>query len=543
MIREDEECKRQEVGYCYTVSREDNGQRLDKFLSQQLEATGFSRSKISQWIKSGRARVDDMLCKRPSARLEAGQVVQLEAEFPDKELQPEKGQLDIVYEDQDLLVLNKPAGLNVHPAASDSEATLVHRLLYNFPNLKELDLFLPVIVHRLDKDTSGLLLIALNEDCKHRLSEDFAQRRIDKTYAALVWGVPEPKSAKIDLPLGRDPKSRVRMAVLPKEGRAALSEYELLWKSGDEKFSLLKINIHSGRTHQIRVHLAHLGHPVLGDRVYGPQGNKQLARQYPVFKSLAKRQMLHAWQLGFKHPLSGKELYFMQPVPKDFWRLLLLMQKKVQLVGLTGMPGCGKSLLLKVLQDLGVCTWSADQAVKELYQPGADGWEFIKRRFGDRFLQGEDGPVDKGKLFSAMQKSENIRKEVVQAIHPMVQHSLLEFKNENSRQRLIVAEVPLLIESGWQSRFDLVVGIYSPKIWRQNWLRQGRGWDEDMLDDIESWQYSDKDKLQSCQLILGNPGTKKELQERAAKLLQVLTSIRRNEVHRFLAWLAKLKLL
>lgn len=506
---------------------DDAGKRLDLFLHEQV-ATAVSRARVQEWIKAGLASVNGTACAKPGLRLRGGEALRLLGRGQPGCLVPERGELPVLYRNDWLIVVEKPAGLTTHPAPSCPEGTLVHRLLHHFPELAALDGERPGIVHRLDKDTSGLLAVALNEQARLKLCQDFAERRVDKVYLALVHGKPMERG-DIDLPLGRHPTAKTRMAVLKKGGRPAQSSYKRLWTSHDDRFSLLRVRIHTGRTHQIRVHLAALGHPILGDALYGPGPFAGWDRGLPWAGRLVARQMLHAHRLRLAHPADGRELAFSSAPPKDFRRLPLLLDRRVQRVGLTGMPGSGKSTLLRLISERGVPTFSADAAVAELYAPGGDGAVLLSRRFGERFIVQEgraQGGVDKRALFQAMLENPALRREVEEIVHPLVRHRMELFFQEHRRARLAVAEIPLLVEAGWEQGkgFDVVVGIMAPAYKRQEWLRVGRGLSEEAMATLEGWQWPEERKLARCQLLVRNPG---ELDRLCAEAGELLTTLRR----------------
>jgi 23S rRNA pseudouridine1911/1915/1917 synthase len=229
-----------------------------------------------------------------------------EPEIEKIEAQPEPITLDVIFEDDDLLVLNKPAGIVMHPGAGHQEHTLVNALLAHCHNLSGIGgKERPGIVHRLDKETSGALVVAKNDATHRNLSSQFAARTMTKIYLALVAGVLRKSSGVIDKAIERHPIHRQKMSIARRQGRSAKTEYRVL-RSGDD-ISLVECTLHSGRTHQIRVHLHDLGHPVLGDKLYGGKRTGDYGRQ-----------MLHAWKLGFRHPRSGDEMSFEAPVPRDF---------------------------------------------------------------------------------------------------------------------------------------------------------------------------------------------------------------------------------
>jgi 23S rRNA pseudouridine1911/1915/1917 synthase len=278
--------------------------RLDRFLAMELPQ--YSRSRFQQLIRDGFVRLNGKTA-RPRDILRAGDILDL-TEPPSEKIdnQPEAIPLDILFEDDDLIVVNKPAGLVVHPGAGHREHTLVNALLHHCSTLSGIGgKERPGIVHRLDKDTSGCLVVAKNDKSHRGLSIQFAERAVEKIYLALVSEKLRRSAGMIEEKIGRHRVLRQRMSVASERGRAARTEYRVLRSS--EQATLVECKLHSGRTHQIRVHLHHLGHPVLGDKVYAPK----LAGKFP-------RQMLHAWKLGFRHPRTGEWKTFETPLPNDF---------------------------------------------------------------------------------------------------------------------------------------------------------------------------------------------------------------------------------
>src|SRR5438067_8052029 len=286
------------------VSGEQARQRLDRFLAQALPT--FSRARLQTLIRDGFVLLNGKP-SRPRDLVRTGDTVELqEPELEKVEAQPEQMQLDVIFEDDDLLVLNKPAGIVMHPGAGHQAHTLVNALLAHCANLSGIGgKERPGIVHRLDKETSGALVIAKNDATHRDLSSQFAARTMTKIYLALVTGTLRKTSGVIDKAIARHPVHRQRMSIARRQGRSAKTEYRVLRSSGD--VSLVECTLHSGRTHQIRVHLHDLGHPVLGDRLYG--GKR--AGDFP-------RQMLHAWKLSFHHPRTGEPMNFTAPIPSDF---------------------------------------------------------------------------------------------------------------------------------------------------------------------------------------------------------------------------------
>ena len=287
-----------------TVEHQHAPERLDRFLAGALPA--FSRSRLQTLIRDGFVTVNGEPA-RPRDRVHRADVIEMrEPKIAKIEAQPEPMDLDILFEDDDLLVLNKPAGMVVHPGAGNQSGTLVNALLAHCKNLSGIGgKERPGIVHRLDKETSGALVVAKNDAAHRDLSKQFADRKTGKTYLALVAGTPRKSFGTIDAPIARHPVHRQRMSVAQRAGRPAKTEYRVVRSSADR--SLVECTIHSGRTHQIRVHLHHLGHPLLGDKVYA--GKR--AGNFP-------RQMLHAWKLSFRHPRTVEPLSFTAPIPSDF---------------------------------------------------------------------------------------------------------------------------------------------------------------------------------------------------------------------------------
>ncbi len=291
----------------FETEKRDGGRRLDVVAAERLPQ--LSRSRIAHLAGEGRLLVDGAP-RKPAFRLRPGQQVRVLVPPPEPSgLRPEAIPLDVVYEDADLLVVNKPAGLTVHPAPGHPGGTLVNAVLARVPHLPGIGGTLrPGIVHRLDKDTSGLLVVAKSDAAQRSLAAQLKARTVARTYLAVVRGRVRRNEGVIAAPVGRHPVHRKRIAVTPR-GRAAVTRYTVL-----ERFpqaSLLACRLETGRTHQIRVHLTHIGHPVLGDPVYGGARVPELGRQ-----------ALHAARLEFAHPCTGARLVFTSPVPGDIARLL-----------------------------------------------------------------------------------------------------------------------------------------------------------------------------------------------------------------------------
>lgn len=293
----------------WAVESADSRQRLDLYLTRR--GLSLTRSRVQKLIESGHIRVNDRAV-RPGHRVRAGEQIQVQIPPPvSMEIQPEAIDLEIVHEDGDLLVVNKPAGMVVHPAAGNDSGTLVHALLHHCRDLSGIGgVRRPGVVHRLDKETSGLLVVAKNDTAHLSLSAQFKAHTIHRRYLALVHGLPRPKEGTISLSIGRDQRERKKISPRTRRPREAVTHYQVL--EAYPQFSLLAIKPHTGRTHQIRVHLAHLGHPITGDKMYRGRKEKKVEKAMTVH-----RQMLHAEELGFQHPGTGKFLRFSTPIPAD----------------------------------------------------------------------------------------------------------------------------------------------------------------------------------------------------------------------------------
>ena len=308
----------------FTVEKSLPGGRLDTFLRTKFPAV--SRGAMQRLIEQGHIRVNGQATK-PTHTPRAGD--QVEIHWPDArpaEAQPEEMPLDILFEDKSLLVVNKPAGLVVHPAAGHEEHTLVNALLHHCAG--ELSgiggVARPGIVHRLDKETSGCLVVAKNDETHLALSKQFAERQVKKIYNAIVCGEPARDSGEIRAAIARHSTHRKRMAVRDDDsGRAAHTSWRVLEKLNAAAF--VEAQIHTGRTHQIRVHFEFLGHPVVGDETYGAKQNKKLAE---LTGYTAPRVMLHSRELSFIHPRTEKEMSFESPLPKDFREALKRLHVK-----------------------------------------------------------------------------------------------------------------------------------------------------------------------------------------------------------------------
>ncbi|WP_051258014.1 dephospho-CoA kinase [Desulfovibrio cuneatus] len=554
-------------------------QRLDKLLAAHLAPLGYSRERVKDCIKQGQVLLDGAACLSPKEAVPGGVTIAIALPERETSLKAEVGELCIVYQDDDMAVVNKPADLTVHPCPGRPEGTLAHILLHHFPDLHLMEGSRPGIVHRLDKDTTGLLLVALHERARLALAEQFAQRGVYKEYLALVHGVPRQPSGEIHAPIGRHPTRKTLMAVVP-TGREAHTGYTTLHADKQGRYALLAVRIYTGRTHQIRVHLKHIGHPLLGDYTYGAPQTTLHAAQRP---------MLHAWRLAVTHPSAAESaaqqplaetsapnkktaknaanaqqekrpqrvtlaggttftcqdnrLAFACPPPPDFIATLTLLAGRFLPVVITGSPGCGKSRLLQHFAGQGYPTLSADAVVAELYKHGADGWQLLRARFGTRFIPQEQGGVDKTALGAAMMADEHLRREVEAMLHPMVFHAIATFWNTAAAQGapLAFAEIPLYLETGatfsnpglhmpeeYRLRAPALVGVHAPFAVRQQRLAGLRGWSQEAIDTIEGWQWPEEQKMAACQYVLENSAPDPEgiaLAASAAPLEQRLLAV------------------
>lgn len=286
--------------------------RIDKVLTT-LEPE-ITRSQLKNLINDGHVTVNGQAVK-PKYKVQAGDKISLVKPEPQSlELTPENIPLDIVYEDDDVIVVNKPQGMVVHPAPGHPDHTLVNALLYHSPLSTINGAFRPGIVHRIDKDTSGLLMVAKNDLAHQSLAEQLRNKTNKREYLALVYGQIKEDEGTIDAPLGRNPQDRKKQAVV-KGGRHAVTHFKVIKRY--DNFTLVKCILETGRTHQIRVHMKYIGHPLVGDPLYGPR------------KVIGKNgQFLHAALLGFKHPRTGKEMVFEAPLPENFQKMLDKLDKQ-----------------------------------------------------------------------------------------------------------------------------------------------------------------------------------------------------------------------
>ncbi len=321
------------------VAQEDaGGQRLDAYIAARMPPH-VSRSRVKALIKQGQVSVEGAVCTEPNFRLAGGEAISLVVPEPvEAAPAPERIELDILHEDSHLIVVNKAPGMVVHPAVGNWTGTLVNALLHHcggtlagIGGVRR-----PGIVHRLDKDTSGILVAAKTDEAHTGLSEQFADHgrsgALERQYQAIVWGVPEPRTGRIDAPIGRSPSNRLKQAVvdgLRPGARDAVTLYRvtrpLAGGGGEPVAALIECDLQTGRTHQIRVHMTHIGHPLVGDPLYGAHFTTKANRlDQPIRRVVGafRRQALHAGLLAFDHPATGAAMRFVAPPPADFCELL-----------------------------------------------------------------------------------------------------------------------------------------------------------------------------------------------------------------------------
>ncbi|MBW5444788.1 RluA family pseudouridine synthase [Cohnella sp. CFH 77786] len=304
--------------YEWTVSAGQAGERLDKHVTEELADPAVSRSQVQEWIRTGAVVLNGQPTK-PNAKVAVGDHVAVVIPEPEPvELIPENIPLEIVYEDADVVVINKPRGMVVHPAAGHPSGTVVNALLYHCKDLSGINgVMRPGIVHRIDKDTSGLLMAAKNDLAHASLAEQLKAHTVNRRYKALVYGVIPHDRGTIDAPLGRDPHDRKLYTVTEKGGKRAVTHFAVEERFDD--YTYLELKLETGRTHQIRVHMKYIGYPLVGDPVYGGRAGRTLGMN---------GQALHAAVLGFDHPRTGEYLEFTRPIPADMEHALTVLRTR-----------------------------------------------------------------------------------------------------------------------------------------------------------------------------------------------------------------------
>ena len=317
----------------FSIKEEDTGARLDVTLTKLIP--DLTRSNLKKIIDLKQVKINNLIEKSPSKKLKPGDIVEIN--FTPTEgikILPTKIKLDIVYEDKDILIINKPAGMVVHPGAGNYKDTLVNALVYKYEkNLSDVNgPIRPGIVHRIDKETSGLLVVAKNNKAHSNLGKQFGDHTIQRTYQALAWGVLRPLSGRIETLIGRSRKNRQLMSVTEITGKKSITNYKTLKVFNIKdipKISFLECELETGRTHQIRVHMAYKGNSLLGDQQYGKKNLKfkKINEDFKDKLKILNRQALHAKSLGFIHPTSKKYINFESKLPKDFKKILDLLNK------------------------------------------------------------------------------------------------------------------------------------------------------------------------------------------------------------------------
>ncbi|MDO4690878.1 MAG: RluA family pseudouridine synthase [Fusobacterium sp.] len=290
----------------FEVDGKYSGERLDKYINSQLDES--TRSYIEKLIDTGYVLLDSKICKKNGKKLKTGNIVLVNIpEEEDIDINPENIPLKIIYEDENFILINKKYDMVVHPAYGNYTGTLVNALMYYTQNLSTVNgKIRPGIIHRLDKDTSGLIMVAKNNNSHAKLASMFVNKTVHKTYLCIVKGnfSEERREGRIENFVGRDIKDRKKMAIVEKNGKIAISNYKVIQQV--DKYSLVEVEIETGRTHQIRIHMKSINHPILGDNIYGSSND------------MAKRQMLHAYKLEFKNPIDDKDYEFTAPLFDDF---------------------------------------------------------------------------------------------------------------------------------------------------------------------------------------------------------------------------------
>jgi 23S rRNA pseudouridine1911/1915/1917 synthase len=313
------------------VQKDSEGKRLDIYLT--ISGIGLSRSKVNELIKEGKVKVNDKVIDKPSYKVKAGDYIFVQYEVEEeKEIIPEDIEIPIVYEDDEIIVINKPAGIVVHPAKGHFRGTIVNAVLKKLLEFQT-DRTRPGIVHRLDKDTSGLMVIAKTQNAVKNLAEQIQKRIMRRYYKAIVWGTNIKDKGTIIAPIGRHPVDRKRMAITPINSKMAITHYRVL-KKFSEIASLLELKLDTGRTHQIRVHMEYIGNPIIGDEVYSGRDTRKIFRIVPsIYREIVNeilntinRQALHAYKLSFIHPTRNQEMTFEVPLPMDIENLLMKLE-------------------------------------------------------------------------------------------------------------------------------------------------------------------------------------------------------------------------
>lgn len=528
-------------------------ERLDKFLA--VRVVHVSRETIKRAILDGHCSVDGNVCQEPKCKIRRDQQITLSLPSTGTELVAQSLGLQYIYKDATIAVVNKPAGLTVHPCPSCTDTTLVHGLLYNFPQLAALGGERPGIVHRLDKDTSGVMVVALQETTRLRLTEAFAERKVHKTYLAIVHGIPA-QTGTCTATMGRHPIQKVKMAVVH-NGRTAHTDWERVYADPEGRFSILRIILHTGRTHQIRVHMQHVGHPLLGDSVYS------LPNKFAPC-AIAPRQMLHAWRLEIPNKIcctqdsapesspvsvASRETNmhtFTAPLPADFISTARKLDQSTIWAVLTGSPGCGKSAVLEGLHQKGHAVCSADQLVHNLYTPNTPLWHALRFRFGLEVIEASTGNINRKHLFALMCNDPAVRHEVNQLVHPVVDENVRAFLRATSDSPIRIVEIPLWFES-MQSQIrkqgaltpDMVIAVHCEDAQRLHRLQEHRAWSPEMCATMDSWQLAQAEKVKRSDYVVPNSSTLEALEAEVDQLEVTLKALALRKSEKLLTALAQ----
>ena len=482
----------------FVVSSEHEGKRLDNVL--KTFNSELSRANIQKYIKDSQCYVDNKIIIDVNYRLKLGQNVKLNIVNYDNNISEIDGKIDIILEDKDFIVCNKPANITVHPCPSCKEPTFVQMLIANFPIMRNMQGQRPGIVHRIDKETSGLLLVALTEKARMYFVDAFSNRTIHKEYLALVYGKIK-ESGECTKKIGRNPVIKTKMAVIDMQngGKPAYTSWKRLWVSNNDKISLVKVRILTGRTHQIRVHLAHLGHPIVGDKLYATG----------LDKSLANRQMLHAFNLEFVHPSTNKPIKCFCHPPNEFVSCMVNYCKQLKRIVVTGGVGCGKSTMIKYFKEQGFPCISADEIVKEIYLNKGEAYQWLSRNYGDEFIINKG--VNREKLFNKMVLDDDFKNMYLKMIHDIVFGQIQEFwdTQEKLDREIAIAEIPLYFEGGWQNLYNpkpLSIGVFcNENICNERFKLANRNIERMSI--LQSWQIQNSRKKKYCDFVFDNSGS------------------------------------
>ena len=512
----------------------------DSCTNRTPHVPALSREAVKKAVLNGACRINGKAAAQASVRLKLHDKVEFMPPEAEEAAAPEEGELNVLYEDEHLLVLVKPAGLVVHPCPSCPSGTLIQRVLFAYPEVAAMGGMRPGIVHRLDKETSGLLIVARNEETRLALSQAFAERRVLKEYLAAVWGKPAREGSSTKS-IGRHPDKKTRMACVPlsQGGKNASTDYTTLWTAEDSSASLVRMRIHTGRTHQIRVHMTDLGHPLLGDATYAEGPCKKA-------QDMAPRVMLHAFHLAFTHPATGKELEFFLPPPEDMEQCLLNLASKTQCLVVTGNPGSGKSTLTKLFAGQDIPTISADELVHGYYAANGAVQSLMLQRFGAEALD-EKGDVDRTWLMRCFAENPVLKREVEDYVHQLVLYDIAHFFTDCTKrhEKRAAAEIPLYFECGFHKKLTefapLAIGIRAGLGIRCARLNKTRGWSDEKSTKIESWQWDEEKKMAACRLVIDNIRDEAALQTSfLTMLLPALDKILDKEQEAFKSFLASL---